>query len=135
MFFLIIIRRPPMTHRLYSLCSYTTLFCSSYGAVGIAMYERHKTVPAVPSWLIVDSRYRARYRWGCGAYPSGRPPRDWIDSGYMIEAQSVADLASQCGIEKAALEPPSTEERRVGKGCVRTCRSRWAPHHDKKTKK
>src|SRR3546814_19887428 len=26
----------------------------------------------------------------------------------------------------------STEERRVGKGCVRPCRSRWAPSHIKK---
>src|SRR3546814_19044204 len=26
-----------------------------------------------------------------------------------------------------------SEERRVGKGCVRTCRSRWSPCHYKKT--
>src|SRR3546814_7469534 len=121
MFFLIIIRRPPMTHRLYSLCSYTTLFCSSYVAVGIAMYERHKTVPAVPSWLIVDSRYRARYRWGCGAYPSGRPPRDWIESGYMIEAQSAADLASQCGrSEEHTSEPPSLMRTSYAVFCLKT---------------
>src|SRR3546814_17452125 len=25
-----------------------------------------------------------------------------------------------------------SEERRVGKGCVRTCRSRWSPDHYKK---
>src|SRR3546814_15121166 len=24
---------------------------------------------------------------------------------------------------------PRSEERRVGKGCVSTCRSRWAPYH------
>src|SRR3546814_16704624 len=30
------------------------------------------------------------------------------------------------------LLPPRTEERRVGKECVRTCRSRWAPDHLKK---
>src|SRR3546814_6945504 len=24
---------------------------------------------------------------------------------------------------------PRSEERRVGNGCVRTCRSRWAPYH------
>src|SRR3546814_14834069 len=24
---------------------------------------------------------------------------------------------------------PRSEERRVGKGCVRTCRSRWSPYH------
>src|SRR3546814_12873723 len=27
-----------------------------------------------------------------------------------------------------------SEERRVGKECVRPCRSRWAPYHYKKTK-
>src|SRR3546814_12597884 len=28
-----------------------------------------------------------------------------------------------------------SEERRVGKECVSTCRSRWAPYHEKKKKK
>src|SRR3546814_13088310 len=28
-----------------------------------------------------------------------------------------------------------SEERRVGKECVRTCRSRWSPVHEKKNKK
>src|SRR3546814_12877523 len=28
-----------------------------------------------------------------------------------------------------------SEERRVGKECVSTCRSRWAPYHKKKKKK
>src|SRR3546814_13634355 len=27
-----------------------------------------------------------------------------------------------------------SEERRVGKECVSTCRSRWSPYHKKKTK-
>src|SRR3546814_17651923 len=27
-----------------------------------------------------------------------------------------------------------SEERRVGKECVRTCRSRWSPYHKNKTK-
>src|SRR3546814_16124724 len=27
-----------------------------------------------------------------------------------------------------------SEERRVGKECVSTCRSRWSPYHDKKKK-
>src|SRR3546814_20155183 len=29
--------------------------------------------------------------------------------------------------------PPRSEERRVGKECVSTCRSRWWPYHSKKT--
>src|SRR3546814_3629667 len=30
------------------------------------------------------------------------------------------------------LEEPRSEERRVGKECVSTCRSRWSPYHYKK---
>src|SRR3546814_17572641 len=29
---------------------------------------------------------------------------------------------------------PRSEERRVGKECVSTCRSRWSPYHSKKNK-
>src|SRR3546814_16398336 len=31
------------------------------------------------------------------------------------------------------VSPGRSEERRVGKECVSTCRSRWAPYHSKKT--
>src|SRR3546814_13748253 len=37
-----------------------------------------------------------------------------------------------------ALRSPKSfrsEERRVGKECVSTCRSRWSPYHEKKKKK
>src|SRR3546814_11650688 len=32
----------------------------------------------------------------------------------------------------AAIDAARSEERRVGKACVSTCRSRWAPYHNKK---
>src|SRR3546814_19371863 len=32
----------------------------------------------------------------------------------------------------ARTDARSAEERRVGKACVRTCRSRWSPYHSKK---
>src|SRR3546814_17077630 len=37
-------------------------------------------------------------------------------------------------IPSAASTPRRPEERRVGKECVSTCRSRWSPYHKKKTK-
>ncbi len=74
---------------------------TSYMEVGIQMYERDKTVPAVPSWLIMDSRHRERYRWG--GLPSGTPPQEWIDSGYMIRADSLDALAEKCGIPAETL--------------------------------
>src|SRR3546814_14089289 len=33
------------------------------------------------------------------------------------------------------LDPFRSEERRVGKECVSTCRSRWSPSHSKKQEK
>src|SRR3546814_10370195 len=33
------------------------------------------------------------------------------------------------GIEEQALLKGRSEERRVGKACVSTCRSRWSPYH------
>src|SRR3546814_15235341 len=34
----------------------------------------------------------------------------------------------------ALFKPLRSEERRVGKECVSTCRSRWSPYHSKKKK-
>jgi 3-oxosteroid 1-dehydrogenase len=74
---------------------------ASYMEVGQAMYERHATVPAIPSWWVMDSRNRRRYMWG--VTPGGVTPRNWIDSGYMVKADSVEELARRCGIDAAGL--------------------------------
>src|SRR3546814_15279802 len=37
-------------------------------------------------------------------------------------------------LDAGGLAHERSEERRVGKGCVSTCRSRWAPYHLKKKK-
>src|SRR3546814_17596255 len=36
--------------------------------------------------------------------------------------------------QRRFLAAPRSAERRDGKECVRTCRSRWSPYHAKKTK-
>src|SRR3546814_16894473 len=33
------------------------------------------------------------------------------------------------GVDIRELDPHRSEERRVGKECVSTCRSRWSPYH------
>lgn len=75
---------------------------ASYMEVGEAMHERHKTAgKAIPSWTIFDSRNRERYPWGPNA--PGITPREWIESGYMKQAETLEQLAVQCGIDPAAL--------------------------------
>src|SRR3546814_12029116 len=39
------------------------------------------------------------------------------------------------GVDRVRTGPSRSEERRVGKECVSTCRSRWAAYHSKKKKK
>src|SRR3546814_16855706 len=50
---------------------------------------------------------------------------------YVVAAVSSAEKA---GIARAQAADRS-EERRVGKECVSTCRSRWSPYHKKKKTK
>src|SRR3546814_14905797 len=60
-----------------------------------------------------------------------------------FRGQYLADAAlqSQPTVAKTAVGRPSrsfgarSEERRVGKECVSTCRSRWSPYHQKKNKR
>src|SRR3546814_16690397 len=50
-----------------------------------------------------------------------------------------ADLVRPAGVVQDALGRRGlagrSEERRVGKECVSTCRSRWSPYHSKKKNK
>lgn len=74
---------------------------ASYMAVGQAMYARNETVPAIPSWFIMDSNHRRQYLWGLS--PGGVTPRKWISSGYMRKASTLEELATQCNIDPTAL--------------------------------
>src|SRR3546814_15791033 len=53
----------------------------------------------------------------------------------LIARGSTAIFSVFCGPdERFCFDPPRSEERRVGKACVSTCRSRWSPYHKKKNK-
>src|SRR3546814_3012909 len=47
-----------------------------------------------------------------------------------VSGEFAPDFAES--IHGAGEDPSRTEERRVGKECVSTCRSRWSPFHEKK---
>lgn len=74
----------------------------SYMEMGQRLRARHAALGGeVPGWAIIESRHRDRYAW---ARTLGKTPQDWIDSGYMIRADSIAELADRCGIDRAELE-------------------------------
>jgi 3-oxosteroid 1-dehydrogenase len=74
---------------------------TSYVAWGIKAFERHKQVPAIPCWLVVDSRNLKNYFFA--GRPPGKIPEIWLDSGYLKRADTIEELALQCGLDSTAL--------------------------------
>jgi 3-oxosteroid 1-dehydrogenase len=65
------------------------------------MLERHRTVPAVPSWMIMDSQYMRKYMLA-ETMPGSKKPQTWFDTGYLKKANTIEELAAACGM------PPET---------------------------
>src|SRR3546814_4994247 len=48
---------------------------------------------------------------------------------HLGHGKNDRDLADLLGADQLTHEIGRSEERRVGKECVSTCRSRWSPYH------
>ena len=64
--------------------------------------ERHKTVPAVPSWMIFDSQFMRRYML-CETMPGSKKPQLWFDKGFLKQGATIAELAAACNLPAEAL--------------------------------
>jgi 3-oxosteroid 1-dehydrogenase len=67
------------------------------------MLERNKTVPAVPSYAILDSQYVDRYMLA-GTMPGNPKPQHWFDSGYLKKSDTIEGLAQQLRMEPNTLK-------------------------------
>ncbi len=68
-----------------------------------AIYEGEATgVGHVPSWMIIDQRYRNRYLFA-GLGPRQPFPGSWLRSGVVRKAATLADLAEQIEVPADAL--------------------------------
>src|SRR3546814_20412372 len=104
------IRRPPRSTRTYTLFPYPTLFLS----------------PRAPLRAAFDAWLRLL------AGLSRAPPQRAQDQALPCVADRrtrarpaqprLIVMPAEAGISRS-------EERRVGKECVSTCRSRWSPYH------
>src|SRR3546814_15154362 len=105
------IRLPPRSTRTDTLMPYTTLFRST-GRIGRSLF----TVGA----LVTSSQTE----------PLATIQQ--LDPIYVDIQRSSGDLlALRRSLAEGGAVPASarSEERRVGKECVSTCRSRWSPYH------
>src|SRR3546814_20925356 len=107
------IRRPPRSTRTDTLFPYTTLFRSILRHHGLQPTSRQpapEPAPAVANYLLTAMHDHGN----CHARPDKQ--RD------LWRTEQVAN-------------PKRSEERRVGKECVSTCRSRWSPVQSTKKSK
>src|SRR3546814_19211702 len=106
------IRRPPRSTRTDTLFPYTTLFRS--GIASDVWPEKARDVVRIPQALKTFIVLAA----------AGRT-EPFTTYQAMLEQLWRDRIASADDSENLI----RSEERRVGKECVRTCRSRWTPYH------
>src|SRR3546814_11604621 len=120
MFFFLMIRRPPRSTRTDTLFPYPTLFRSlgargDSGRVGFALASAEGAYGYMAD---IEAAQRAFQR----AVKIGEAAGSEVPAGQLLKARSSLALT--------LMRPGRrSEERRVGKECVSTCRSRWSPYH------
>src|SRR3546814_12879271 len=79
--------------------------------IAMAPMTREFSPGGIPTAAVADY-YRRRAEGGVGLI--------------VTEGVAIDHLAA---VDKMAIPRMRSEERRVGKECVSTCRSRWSPYH------
>jgi 3-oxosteroid 1-dehydrogenase len=69
---------------------------SSYEHICQVMMERDAVVPAIPSWIIMDSQFMIKYP--LANKMGSRIPKGWRESGWLKEANSIEELAGKIGV-------------------------------------
>jgi 3-oxosteroid 1-dehydrogenase len=74
----------------------------SYMAFCQGMIARDREVPAIPSWMVMDSRYLKDYMLA-ETMPGTSKPARWINENYLRKGDTIAALASACGMDPVKL--------------------------------
>lgn len=70
----------------------------SYVDAGHAMLKQQKkNGKSIPSWIILESRFRKRYLFGM--HLPNMTPKSAYDSGFLVKADSLEQLAAKTGID------------------------------------
>src|SRR3546814_13935849 len=124
-------RRPPRSTRTDTLFPYTTRFRSEQADKLLLTRDalmRHEAAgvttdvfPKKVQWQGVDLALDYHFEPGS--------PRDGVTLTVPLFALNKIEAARCEWLVPGMLKEKRSEERRVGKECVSTCRSRWWPEH------
>jgi 3-oxosteroid 1-dehydrogenase len=79
----------------------------SYMAYCKAMLERNKSVPAVPSWAVLDSQFTDKYMLA-GGLTTQQKLKTWQAAGFLKVADSIEGLAREIGVDPTTLKETVT---------------------------
>ncbi|MEA4907884.1 MAG: FAD-binding protein [Anaerolineaceae bacterium] len=75
---------------------------ASYVDCGHWMYARNQEVPAIPAYMIADARHRKYYPFG--TLLPGITPQSAYESGFMVKADTLPELARALDIDPDTLQ-------------------------------
>jgi succinate dehydrogenase/fumarate reductase flavoprotein subunit len=84
---------------------------TSYHLFGLAMQEAHKRSPSIPAYLVCDADALRKYGIGM-VRPGGKGLAPFLADGYLTEGASLAELASQLGMDAQALQASVAQNNR-----------------------
>lgn len=74
----------------------------SYHDFVLAMYASHEKVPTMPAYLICEAGFVAKYGLG-NLYPGTTDLGAAEESGYLVTAQTISQLAERLGIDQSSM--------------------------------
>jgi 3-oxosteroid 1-dehydrogenase len=77
--------------------------CGSYMEFCKNVLARNETVPAIPSWMIMDSQFLKNYMLA-DTMPGSKKPDSWFSENYMRTGRTIEELAEKCGLDPAKLK-------------------------------
>jgi succinate dehydrogenase/fumarate reductase flavoprotein subunit len=83
----------------------------SYHDFVMAMLRSTEAIPSVPAHLICDRSFLVDYGLGL-AYPGTKSFKTFIDAGYLIEADTLHDLAAKIDVDPTGLEQTVADHNR-----------------------
>src|SRR3546814_11260751 len=126
------IRRPPRSTRTYTLFPYTTLFRSPIGGDLLARAELQDLIEALRTEGLLHGVDEADGEFGVAVREeavSGGGQSPQLRRAADRPGLRLVSHPTFAGEVVEVLTHRRSEERRVGKECVSTCRSRWSPYH------
>jgi succinate dehydrogenase/fumarate reductase flavoprotein subunit len=74
----------------------------SYHDFSLAMHKAHETEPTIPAYLICDHQHLRKFGFGL-VRPGGWKLTRYIESGYLMTADTIIDLARQVSVDPEGL--------------------------------